>query len=130
MFAPPSGPGLIPFSAESADGLPHHRQLTQELRLQSDDWGRLDWQAGLYYFDEDITIDSFSYDTLSGGVQNGYARQDQRNKAWAAYASADYAFSDNLSGRAGLRYTHDEKDFVAERFDSPTDAFGSAVVRA
>ena len=35
VFLPSSGPGLIPFDAESADGLPKHRQLTQEFRVES-----------------------------------------------------------------------------------------------
>ena len=32
-FAPPFGPGFIPFPAESADGMPYHAQWSQELRL-------------------------------------------------------------------------------------------------
>jgi len=35
VFLPASGPGLIPFDAESADGLPYHRQVTQEFRFES-----------------------------------------------------------------------------------------------
>ena len=47
--------------------MPDHRQITQEFRVESDDWGRFDWQAGLFCFDEDITIDSFNYDSLAPG---------------------------------------------------------------
>lgn len=116
---PPSGPGFIPFTAESADGLSDHSQLTQEFRWESRDWGALDWQAGVYYFDEDITIDSINFNTLAGGVQNGYAVQSQDNKAWAVFGSVDYEVSDALTLRAGVRYTDDEKDFTAERTQSP-----------
>jgi iron complex outermembrane receptor protein len=35
VFAPPSGPGFIPFPSETADGLPFHRQITQEVHLAS-----------------------------------------------------------------------------------------------
>lgn len=108
-----SGPGLIPFSAESADGLPDHRQLSQEFRIESNEWGRFDWQAGLFYFDEDITVDSFNYDSLAGGVQNGHAVQEQRNKAWAAFASGEFDVTDKFKLRGGLRYTQDKKDFSA-----------------
>jgi iron complex outermembrane recepter protein len=119
-FFPPSGPGFIPFDAESADGLPEHSQFTQEFRLESNLDGSVNWQAGLYYFDEDLTIDSFNYSsTFGAGAQNGYARQEQTNKAWAAFGSLEYDFTDNFKMRAGLRYTKDEKDFVAQRFDSP-----------
>ncbi len=116
------GPGFIPFPAESADGLPSHSQFTQEFRLESLEWGRLDWQLGAFYFDESITIDSFNYDTLAGGVQNGYAVQDQDNQAWAIYGSVDFALTDTVSLGAGMRYTDDEKDFVASRLQSPFGA--------
>jgi iron complex outermembrane receptor protein len=122
VFAPPSGPGFIPFPAESADGLPSHEQITQEFRLESREWGKFDWQAGLYYFDESLDIDSFNYDTLGGGVENGNVRQKQDNTAYAMYASGDYEFSDAFSMSVGLRYTEDEKDFTAQRFTSPVGA--------
>jgi len=119
-YAPPYGPGFIPFSSESADGLPKHHQITQEFRLESNEWGRIDWQAGLYFFDEKIAIDSFSYDTIfSGGAQNGYAQQRQHDKSWAVFGSFDYDVTDAFKLRGGVRYTHDEKSFSAERFVSP-----------
>ena len=109
-----SGPGFIPFASESADGLPDHRQITQEFRIESNEWGRFDWQAGLFYYDEDITIDSFNYDSLTAGnPQAGHAIQEQRNKAWAVFASGDFDVTDKLKLRGGLRYTQDKKDFSA-----------------
>lgn len=116
------GPGFIPFPAESADGLPDHSQFTQEFRWESNDWGKFDWQAGVYYFDEDITIDSFNFDTFANGVRNGDVEQQQDNQAWAVFGSAEYEFGDSFILRAGVRYTEDEKDFVAERFLSPIGA--------
>ncbi|MCX7041535.1 MAG: TonB-dependent receptor [Gammaproteobacteria bacterium] len=119
-FLPTSGPGFIPFAAESADGLPSHRQFSQEFRLQSNEWGRFDWQAGLYYFDEDFTIDSYNYDSLAPGrPQNGFATQEQQTKAWAIYLSGDYDLTESLKLRAGIRYTDDSKDFVANRLQAP-----------
>jgi iron complex outermembrane recepter protein len=116
------GPGFIPFPAESADGLPDHSQLSQEFRWESRDWGKFDWQAGIYYFDEDITIDSFNFDTLAGGVTNGDVEQNQDNQAWAVFGSGEYEVSEAFTLRAGVRYTKDEKDFSAERFLSPVGA--------
>ncbi|HPN79211.1 TonB-dependent receptor plug domain-containing protein, partial [Dokdonella sp.] len=118
-YAPPFGPGFIPFSSESADGLPDHSQWSQELRLASNDWGRFDWQGGLYLYREKITIDSFSYDTLAGSIENGYAQQKQDNKAWAAFVSGDYEASDQLTLKGGLRYSRDNKDFEVSRYVSP-----------
>jgi iron complex outermembrane receptor protein len=125
VFAPPSGPGFIPFTAESADGLPDHSQFTQEFRLESNDWGAFDWQAGVFWFDEELTIDSFNYDTLAPGrPQNGYAQQEQENRAWAVFGSIEYDIAEDFILRAGVRYTSDEKDFVAERFQSPLSFLG------
>jgi iron complex outermembrane receptor protein len=124
------GPGFIPFPAESADGLPKHEQITQEFRVESNEWGRFDWQAGFYYFDEDITVDSFNYDTLAGGVQNGFARQKQDNTTWALFASGDFDVSDRLKLRGGLRYTNDDKNFEAERLVSPFGAPPTGLITA
>lgn len=130
VFAPPSGPGFIPFPAESADGLPDHIQVTQELRLSSNTDARLQWQAGLYYFYEDLTIDSLNFNTFAGGVQDGFARQDQETNAVALFGSIDYALTDRLSMRAGLRLSHDDKEFSAQRTLSPFGAPPTPVLRA
>jgi hypothetical protein len=114
-----SSPGFIPFPAESADGLPHHQQLTQEFRVESNYAGPLNFQGGLYYFFEDITIDSFNFNSLAGGVQNGYARQEQQNNAAAVFGSATYELTPDFKLKGGVRYTVDNKNFVAAQFQSP-----------
>ncbi len=127
VFLPPglSGPGVIAFPAESADGLPDHSQFTQEFRWESNEWGAFDWQAGVFYFDEGISIDSFSYNTLGGGVRDGYAVQHADNRSWAIFGSMDYDVSDAFNVRAGIRYTDDEKKFSAERTLSSLSGFGA-----
>ncbi len=116
-YARPSGPGFIPFPSESADGIPSLDQITQEFRLASNDNERLNWLLGFYYFDEDMQADTFSYDTLAGNVQDGYAFQTQETKAWALFATINYALSEKWDLQAGLRYSDDQKDFSAERPD-------------
>jgi len=109
------GPGFIPFPSETADGLPDHKQLSQELRLESDLGGKFDWQTGLFWYKEDITIDNFNYDSFTpGNPQTGHVVQAQVNKAWAVFASGEYAATERLKLRAGVRYTQDEKDFSAQ----------------
>ncbi len=113
-FLPASGPGFIPFAAESADGIPDHKQITQEVRLESNLDGPFDWQAGAFWFREELTVDSLNYDSLApGNPQTGHAVQEQRNTAWALFASGEYDVSDKLKLRGGLRYTQDKKDFSA-----------------
>ncbi len=113
------GPGNIPFDAESADGLPKHKQFTQELRIESTGNGALKWLAGVYYFDEKLNIDSFNYSSLGGNTQNGYATQQQDNKAYAAFGSVNLDVTSELKIRGGLRYTKDKKDFTADRIQAP-----------
>lgn len=119
VFLPSSGPGLIPFDAESADGMPKHKQFTQEFRVESNGSGALKWLAGLYYFDEKLNIDSFNYTSIGGNAQNGYATQQQDNKAYAVFGSVNLDVSDKLKLRGGVRFTKDEKDFVADRIQAP-----------
>ena len=128
-FAPPFGPGFIPFPAESGDGIPSHRQLTQELRLESAGDGATDWQLGVFYFDEDLRLDNVSYNTFAGSAVNGLARQRQETQALALFGSVGYALTEQWRVGAGLRYTQDDKDFVAERLLSPIGAGPLAPIR-
>ncbi|MBL8330053.1 MAG: TonB-dependent receptor [Rubrivivax sp.] len=125
-FLPVSGPGLIPFASETADGIPKHSQITQELRLESDSKGPLDWQGGVFFFKEDYKIESFSYDSLAAGAQDGYQRIRQTNDAVALFGALNYAVSPALKLRAGLRYTTDKKQLTVEAYN--TTAFVPCVL--
>ncbi|HEU6454292.1 MAG TPA: TonB-dependent receptor [Roseateles sp.] len=99
----------IPFQSETGSGMNGHRQLSQEVRLESNAAGPLSWQAGVYLFDEKYTIDNITYDTTSHADVD-HIDTHQTNKAWAAFGSVNYAVSNELKLRAGLRYTKDKKD--------------------
>lgn len=127
-FAPPFGPGFIPFPAESADGIPFHRQFTQELRVAGDA-GPLAYTVGAFYFNESIKIDSFDYNTLAGGAVQGYAYQNQKTESWALFANLDYELSERLNVGGGVRYSDDKKNFLAQRTQSPFGAPPTAILR-
>ncbi|WP_374467915.1 TonB-dependent receptor [Phenylobacterium sp.] len=129
VFAPPSGPGLIPFPSESADGVPFHGQFTQEVRLAGDS-GALAYTLGAFYFRESIKIDSYSFNTLVGGAQDGYAYQNQKTESWAVFANLDYDLTDALRIGGGIRYSDDKKDFLAQRTQSPVGAPPTPILRA
>jgi len=130
VFAPPSGPGFIPFPSETADGLPFHRQITQEVHLSSKETTPWDWIVGVYYFNENITIDSFDYNTLAGSVQDGYAQQKQHDISTAVFGSLGYQVTDQFKLKGGLRFTQDDKNYVAQRFVSPFGAGGLGPIYA
>ena len=112
----PFGPGFIPFASESADGIPTLSQVTEELRLASSGTGGFNWLLGAYYFNEDLDIDSFSYNSYApGNPQNGHATQTQQTTSYALFGTLDFNLSDAWALRAGLRYTDDTRDFAADR---------------
>ncbi len=119
----PNYPGqkaLIPFDAQTADGLPDLKQTTQEFRLQSNTKDALQWIGGLYYFKETLQVDSFNFDSFaSGDPQNGYAVQHQTSNSWAAFGSLNYAVTPDFKLRGGVRYTDDKKEFDASRTQHP-----------
>lgn len=119
-FAPPTGPGFIPFPAQTADGIPDHSQFTQELRLNNDASEKLRWQAGVFYFDEHLEVDSFNFFDRSDAF-DGFAHQDQDTTAWAVFGQLDYDMNDRTVLTVGLRYSDDSKDYVAFR---TTELFG------
>jgi iron complex outermembrane recepter protein len=121
-FLPPllTGPGVIPFTAETRDSLPFLDQFTQELRLESNNEGPLSYQAGVFYFNEKLRIDSENYSTLGdplntvGGV-NIFVRQRQNSKAFGVFGSVTYKVTDQLSATGGVRYNNDKRSYNVVR---------------
>ncbi len=111
----PTVPGKsVPFPSETAGALRGHGQFTQEFRIESRYAAPLNWQAGLYYFDERFVSNSYGYDSLAGGVQTSLLTDRQSSKSWAAFGSLKYDVTPALSLRAGLRYTRDRKQLVSD----------------
>jgi iron complex outermembrane recepter protein len=114
-FAPPFGPGFIPFWAQTQDNVPDLDQFTQEIRLASNDWSKLGYQVGFFYFNEKLDIESLSYPTPTSTSPDIFVRQRQESKAWGLFGTLSYALTDQLKVTAGLRYNDDKRDFVAVR---------------
>lgn len=120
VFAPPSGPGVIAFPVETAGGIKNLDQYSQELRAESQYTGPLNWQAGLYYFHDSVEGENYTYNTLAGGTLSSYQLTRQRNTSWAAFGSLNYAATERLNLRAGIRYTYDKKTFDVLALDRVT----------
>ncbi len=101
------GPGFIPFDSDTQDGLDSLNQFTEEVRLASTSEGPLTWQTGAFYFHTDYV------DTTVGPT--GFPPSTsvrQKNDSWAIFGQGSYAFTDQFSVTAGLRYTSDDKDLI------------------
>lgn len=122
---PPSGPnGQIPFTSETADRMSDLRQLSQEFRLEYKVSQDFRWQTGIFYFDEKLEMDGFSYNTLSASVQNGHIHQEQSTKAWGVFAATTWQMTDKLESSTGIRISKDNKDYTTERLQSPIGPIG------
>lgn len=121
-FLPPNltGPGVIPFTAETRDAVPNLKQFTQEFRITSNGDGALSYQGGVFYFDEKLRILSDNFSTLGdpnnapGGI-NITVDQRQRSKAYGLFGSLTYKLTDQLSVTGGLRYNDDKRRYNVVR---------------
>lgn len=103
-------PGTITVPSVTQDGADTD-QFTQEIRLASDTDGAFSWQAGFYYFDSSLKVetDSFASFGFDGSQQNTVIKHT--NEAWAVFAQGSYDVSDQFTLSAGVRYTDDQRDF-------------------
>ncbi len=90
-----------------------NRQFSQELQVS---YNGKRWQgvAGVYYID----ANAFNhFDTILGGAVplSVYTKGDVNTKAWAAFADASMALSDDWSVSFGGRYTSDNRSATVLR---------------
>lgn len=76
-------------------------QLSQEITLTSNYDGAFNFVTGVYYFTEDVQLDTVFVFPFELGVETD---------ALALFFHSDYEFSDILTLTTGLRYTDESKD--------------------
>lgn len=128
-FAPPAGPGSIPFAAETADNIDGHHQITQELRYSFSSHQGVTSTVGAFLFYENLEIENLSFDTLAGGIVNGRAIQDQETTAWALFTNSEWLVWPRVVLGGGLRVSGEDKNFIAERLIGPFGAPALGPVR-
>jgi len=78
-------------------------QLSQEFTLTSNLDGPFNFVAGLFFFEEDIQLDSVFIFPFEVGVETS---------AQAAFFQGTYGFSDSLKLTGGIRFTDETKDLI------------------
>ncbi len=114
-FTNNSAPGFIPFPAQSQDNIPSLDQFTQELRVASNNTKGLGYQAGIFYFDENLDIESFDFGAPTDLTPAAIVNQRQDAKALGIFGSVNYKTTSGLTLQAGARWNHDKKKLTAER---------------
>jgi iron complex outermembrane recepter protein len=117
------GSASTPIVNASAYSTNPDQQWSQELRITSPRAERFNWIAGLYWFDESLTADSFTGNTnpnegvpTSSGLYTPLSWNETygrtRTKSYSAYGSATYDVTDRLKLTAGARLGIESKDFL------------------
>lgn len=90
------------------------RTFTQELNLASGGGGPLTWVAGVFYYNDKAQ----NLNLLIGGVPGIYGRVD--SEAIAGFAEGTWEIAPRLSLVGGLRYSTEERSFLARRTNGDT----------
>ncbi|WP_110950864.1 TonB-dependent receptor [Pseudomonas bohemica] len=100
------------------------RQVSQEIRLASPRTDRLNWVAGLHYFNEDLDAKE-----ANGTLQDTYVSRSynqvaytQQSESYAVFGSVTYNFTDDFSLTGGLRWTQERKGIDLRRVASSGQA--------
>ena len=118
----PAGPASTPFNPAASPftvnvdtgGDQNVEQLTQEIRLASGLDGPLNYQFGVFYFEDQLH--SVSQNQSAGAPEFVVGSTSFiENTAWAMFGQASYNLTERLTLTAGVRYTDDEKDARHER---------------
>ncbi len=88
-------------------------QISQELQFGSISGGDLQWDAGVFYFEEENTQPT-RQDIFATGGTNIIA---QDTTSYAAYGQITYR-KNRTSFTGGLRYSYEEKDFRVDAFSA------------
>lgn len=92
-------------------------QFSQELRVRSTGAGRLQWLAGLYYFQESADTFSPIYLDFTGllglpSATNQRIDASNRTEAFAVFGQTSFRISDTLNISGGLRFSDETKRFT------------------
>lgn len=100
-----------------------HRQWSQEIRLAAEDAGRVDWQLGIYAYDEDASRDYYQLTPVLDPQPTQDSYTTSADTAYAAFGHAVWRFADGWSLSGGLRLSREEHELSASGTgteDSPT----------
>ena len=108
------GPGYIPFPSETSGSVDALHQTTNELRVSFDDGGALRAQAGVFFFEEEVSITSKNFNSLAPGrPETSSAHRELDTESKAVFASLSYDLTDQLTLSGGARWSDDDKEFRA-----------------
>ena len=84
--------------------------FSQELRVISQYKGPFNFQAGVFYYTDDLDSQIHASNLSSFGGTGVSLLYRQENDSWAVFGSMEFDLSEKLQLRAGVRLTSDERE--------------------
>ncbi len=110
-----SFPGFIPFRSETGSLDTDVEQFTQEFRVSNSGNDRFNWQIGAFYFWDEFTADSASFNGTGDPNPTILAITTQQSEAYAFFGQLSYDLTDALTVTGGVRYSDERKVFRGTR---------------
>jgi len=109
-------PGTIYVPSVTQDGADTD-QFTQEIRFASNSDGAFSWQAGAYYFDSSLKVETESFASFGFmGLPPQNTIVKHNNQAWALFGQGSWDATDSITLTAGVRYTDDQRDYHVQQY--------------
>lgn len=122
------GPTFINYTAQYLE----EQTLTQEFQVLSSESSKLQWILGAFYYDDQGGNQPriMTGSSVPAGLYSLTSWVDQATKSWAGYGELSIEVIDGLKVTAGLRYTHDDREYEsrASLATSPTSPLNYAPV--
>jgi iron complex outermembrane recepter protein len=91
----------------STGGISRPEEFSQELRFETEQFGKVRGQFGYYYFTQNLKYNELDFTTA--GAVDADVRHKNLAINYGVFASAEVAATDALTLRGGLRYSSDKK---------------------
>lgn len=104
-----SYPGAVPFQVQTG-GDTSPKEFSQEVRFASEKFGDVSFQAGAYYFNQNLDNGSGSWNNANVYAPTSVMHLD--NETYAFFGSGEYTPTSSLILRAGVRWSHDRRHSI------------------
>jgi iron complex outermembrane recepter protein len=103
--------------------------LTQELRLNGNAAKLLDYSVGGFFLDQVTTYESHQIlDYVIPATPFEFIQNDPvHEKVYAGFANGTWHITDGLDFNAGVRYTHQDKEYTYVRLNPPSIGGGDSI---
>jgi iron complex outermembrane receptor protein len=108
---------------------PTDKFQTHELRIASRDGSRVQWQAGAFYYRNELVNTNRNYLTVNGTevAPLSFTNDQKQTKSLGAFAEATLPLTSSLRATLGVRYDNSETVVSEVFFDNPFSLCGTSL---